>query len=140
MSLEENKRIARRFILDVYGKLDESAAREVIAEDLRVHGRTPPPALGGPGGQLLWARAISKTFGNPEYSVDVLVAEDDLVVDHWSLRGTHVDTFNGIEATGRPVTMTGMDICRDEGGKIIELWHEIDIFGTRMQLASPSPG
>jgi len=40
----------------------------------------------------------------------------------------------GIPTTGRSVTVTGFDLLRIEGGKIVEMWHEADELGMLQQL------
>jgi steroid delta-isomerase-like uncharacterized protein len=64
---------------------------------------------------------------------DQLVAEDK-VVTRWTATGVHSGPFNGIPATGRQVTMTGISIDRVAGGKIIESWEVTDDAGLLRQL------
>ena len=40
--------------------------------------------------------------------------------------GTHTGTYFGIEATGRTIEITGMDLFRICDGRIVEHWHEAD--------------
>jgi predicted ester cyclase len=47
----------------------------------------------------------------------------------------------GIPATGKLVTVTGTDIFRIAGGKIVELWQHWDQLGLLQQLGViPTPG
>ena len=50
------------------------------------------------------------------------------------LRGTHLGTFAGIPATGKKMTLTGMDFIRITHGKLIELWSNQDTLGWLQQL------
>jgi predicted ester cyclase len=44
----------------------------------------------------------------------------------------------GIPATGRQVTVTGIDIARVVGGKLVEHWAEMDTLGLIKQLGALS--
>jgi predicted ester cyclase len=46
----------------------------------------------------------------------------------------------GLQPTGKPITMTGIEIFRIKDGKIIELWGEANLLGLMQQLGIfPSP-
>jgi predicted ester cyclase len=48
-------------------------------------------------------------------------------------RGTHLGPFMG-PPTGKPITITVMDVCRFENGKIVEHWGVPDRFAMLVQL------
>jgi predicted ester cyclase len=69
-----------------------------------------------------------------------VIAEDDKVVLRVTAGGTHQGEFQGIPATGRTVTITGMGIARIEDGRIAESWWDFDALGLMQQLgAVPAP-
>ena len=43
--------------------------------------------------------------------------------------GTHKGSFMNLPPTGKPITMTGIEIFRIEDGKIAELWGEANLLG-----------
>lgn len=51
-----------------------------------------------------------------------------------SLPGVHKGEFMGLPPTGKPITMTGIEIFRIENDKIVELWGEANLLGLMMQL------
>ena len=55
-------------------------------------------------------------------------------MNHITMRGSHQGEFQGIPATGKPVTVTFSNIMRFEGGKIAELWGYLDAVGLMQQL------
>jgi predicted ester cyclase len=62
-------------------------------------------------------------------------------VIRWSSTGTHNGVFMGIPPTGKPTTVTGIDIFRIAGGKLVELWQNWDQLGLLQQIgAIPAPG
>ena len=47
----------------------------------------------------------------------------------------------GIPATGKQITVTGLDYFRVATGKIAEMWQEVDQLGMMQQLGViPTPG
>jgi predicted ester cyclase len=58
----------------------------------------------------------------------------------WIMRGTHNGPFMGIPATGKPVTVAGIDVFRIANGQIVELWQHLDHLGMLQQLGViPTP-
>ena len=59
----------------------------------------------------------------------------------WTVRATHEGPLFGIAATGRRVTVTGIDIARVVDGKAVEHWRIFDQLGMLQQLgAIPASG
>ena len=48
--------------------------------------------------------------------------------------GTHSGEFMGVAPTGRRVTMSGIDIVRVAGGKIVEFWYGEHLLELMQQL------
>jgi predicted ester cyclase len=40
----------------------------------------------------------------------------------------------GLPATGKPITITGINIYRVANGKIVDYWHHEDMLGVMQQL------
>jgi steroid delta-isomerase-like uncharacterized protein len=59
-------------------------------------------------------------FPDMHFTVMGLVAEGDMVVLHWSFKGTHRGEWNGVAATGKPITYEGFNLFRVVDGKIVE--------------------
>lgn len=95
---------------------------------------------GASGAELLRSQIAEAREAMP----DLVLTVEDMVVDGdrvWARsvgRGTHA-------ATGAPVVMTVFDICRFEGGRIVEHWGVPDRFALLHQAgllgapADPSP-
>lgn len=80
-------------------------------------------------------------FPDGPLSIDDLIAEGDRVAHRWTVHGTHQREFEGLAATGKPVTMTGIFIYRISGGKVMEVWVCVDDLGLLQQLGVVSlPG
>jgi predicted ester cyclase len=69
------------------------------------------------------------------------IAEGDLLTTRWAGHGTHQGELMGIPATGKEVTVGGINISRIADGKIMERWEEFDMMGMMVQLGVvPAPG
>jgi steroid delta-isomerase-like uncharacterized protein len=72
---------------------------------------------------LAAAREERAAFPDMQGAVNHLVAEGDLVVVHWTMRGTNTQPGMGLPATGKPIKISGMTLFRFKGGKISEEWN-----------------
>ncbi len=61
-------------------------------------------------------------FTDIESQVLALLADGDRVILHWSTVGRHIGQYGKVAATGRTVTMTGIDIFRLSGPRVSECW------------------
>jgi steroid delta-isomerase-like uncharacterized protein len=80
------------------------------------------------------AKGWRSAFPDLNVSVDLMVAEGDLVAVRWTARGTNTGTGNGIPATGRKVQVSGTAIFRFVDGKIAEEWTSANTLGLMKQL------
>jgi predicted ester cyclase len=70
-----------------------------------------------------------------------MIAEGDNVAARFTAHGIHKGDFMGLPITGKPITMTGIEIFRIKDGKIVELWGEANLLGLMEQLRNlSSPG
>jgi predicted ester cyclase len=130
----------RRWLSEVWNEGRGDAAAELIAADLIDHNPYPgqPPGLEGHN----WAVAmVRKAFPDLRFTNDVVASDGEFVTGRWTMTGTNTGTFDlfGLPPTGRPVTMTGQEIFRVEGGKFAELWHQEDVPGMLRQLGLEPP-
>ena len=54
-----------------------------------------------------------------EFTVDFKIARGDNVSEQWTVRGTHLGTFMGIPATGRPVAIRALSMVTMREGKFL---------------------
>ena len=80
------------------------------------------------------AKGWRSAFPDLAVSVDLIVAEGDLVAVRWTARGTNTGSGNGIPVTGRKVQVSGTAIFRFEDGRIAEEWTSADVRGLIKQL------
>ena len=77
-------------------------------------------------------------LGEPDAVVLIcdFIAEGDLVVGRYILRGIHQGEFFGIPATGKSITVSNIHIMRLADGKIVEHWGHGDDMGMMRQLGA----
>jgi predicted ester cyclase len=75
------------------------------------------------GEEQEWWRQVQAAMPDMEFTVELLIESDDLVVSNWSVRGTHTGAaFYEVAPTGQPVHINGTAILRVRDGKIVEHW------------------
>ena len=140
MSLETNKTLVRRLLVDDLSRGDEAVAGAIIHPEFFDH-TNPPGMERGLDGHKAIGRLFRAAFPDLEWRIDDLIAEGDKVVARTMMSGTHLGEFFGIRPTGRRVSMTGVHILRIQDGKIAEHWGSNDDLSLLRQLgAIPAPG
>ena len=72
-------------------------------------------------------------------TLNTMVAEDDVVMLHFSYQGTHKGEYQGIQPTGNVVEGTAVMIDRFNDGKIVERIEEFDTLAWFQQLGIDPP-
>jgi predicted ester cyclase len=60
-----------------------------------------------------------------EHTILDLISQDDKVVARWAMRVRHASNYEGIPATGRVASLTGVDIFRLADQKIVKQWTDV---------------
>jgi len=106
---------------------DTAAVHEFWSDDFHsnVTNRVSPDQVGSDvrgEEQEYWDQAKS-AFPDMEFSINLLIEADDLVISNWTITGTHTGTaFFETPASGDPVEINGTAILRFRDGKIVEHW------------------
>ncbi|MFL5345735.1 MAG: ester cyclase [Hyalangium sp.] len=68
---------------------------------------------------------------------DAIFGEGDRVVIQWTIDATHKGNFFGVNATNKPIHVSGMDVLRVKDGKFVEHWgglgDQIDVIFQQIQ-------
>jgi predicted ester cyclase len=83
--------------------------------------------------------ACRAAFEGLNVTIEDMVAEGDKVAARFTARGIHKGVFMGLPPTGKPITMTGIEIFRIENDMIAELWGEANLIGLMQQLGILPP-
>jgi hypothetical protein len=144
MSIEQNKATARRWFLDIITEGKLGAADEIFAANHITHDPHSPPGGWPDGPESLKRIAAPFRAGFPDLDVTIedQIAEGDKVVTRWSAKGTNSGPLQGMPPTGKPILVTGANVARLSGGKIVESWFNFDMLTLLKQLGlvPPPPG
>jgi steroid delta-isomerase-like uncharacterized protein len=138
---EENKALAHRFHMDIFQQGNLAAVYQIIGPDFVWHApATPPEWVQGPEGVRRAAADLRTAYPDLNFTHEDTLAEGDRVMIRWIMRGTHNGPLMGIPATGKPVTVAGIDVFRIADGQIVELWQNFDQLGMLQQIGViPTP-
>ena len=126
----ENKELVRRFYREAIVERDSSACERLLTVDF-VHNDEPR----GRAGQRQAVDYFLDAVPDLEHSIELLIAEGDLVAAHQRWAGTHGGEFLGVPATGKRVEFTSTAILRVRDGLIAEAWDELDSGAILAQLS-----
>jgi steroid delta-isomerase-like uncharacterized protein len=74
------------------------------------------------------------SFPDGYHQFEHIIAEDDRVVTVGKFRGTHLDKFQGLPATGKSIEIEVMHVDRLFDGKIVHHWGQGNQAGMMSQL------
>jgi predicted ester cyclase len=140
MSTEQNKQLVLRWKQELWGKRNLNIVDELCGPGYVGHiTGVARPVQGREALKQLIAAYF--TAFDIDDTPEFLIAEGDMVVIRDTYRFMHKGEFQGIPATGKQASITGTDIYRIAGGKIVEQWVEGDLLGLMQQLGIlPTPG
>jgi steroid delta-isomerase-like uncharacterized protein len=134
---EENKKAIRRIVEEVFENGAMNVIDELIAEDFLdhslQHSRFFAVTADREGFRQL-VREVRAGLSDLEVSVDLIVAEGDLVAARVNARAVHSGQFWGVPATGKSIDLTDYHYFRFENGKIREHWNQINALEVMQQL------
>jgi steroid delta-isomerase-like uncharacterized protein len=132
MSTDDNKALVR----STFDDLDKILAAHDSYYGADWVGRFPGMPPLDAEGHRQYSQVMITAFPDLERTVEDLVAEGDKVVARWTARGTNTGDFNGMPATGKVATSSGITIFRIADGRIVEEWSESDMLGLMQQLTT----
>jgi predicted ester cyclase len=115
-----NKAMVLRYHERLWGQGDLTAIAEAWAPDAVVH----MTGFDGGGIDTVTDDAVryQGAFIDVTTTVADLLADGDRVVLRWETSGRHVGPYGDVAATGKVITMRGIDVLRLDGGRIVEAW------------------
>ncbi len=130
---EQNKELVKR-MYEAFEKGDFEAYKEVVAPEYLWYLPSRSTKPRSREETIEFGKMLSNAFPDFSYSIEELIAEDDIVISRCIFRGTHEGEFQGIPATGNKVEMSAFMMTRIENEKIVEDKEEYDGLGFMMQL------
>src|SRR5919197_3088872 len=128
--MTNNKRLVDTFIQELFTKGDLDAVDRYLDPQFVNHDLPFPGAPDGPEGMRLAATAFRQALPDWHSDLEQLIGEDDVVVERFTASGTHTAApLMGVPASGRTITLAGINIFRVKRGRIVERWGRLDEAG-----------
>jgi predicted ester cyclase len=134
MAEQENKRLVRRALDEIYTRGDLTVVDELFHPDYADHEPAHPDHPPGPDSVRDTVRSLHGAFGDLKFEVHDEIAEGDRVVQRAMMSGRHTGPLAGHEATGREFAVRHVYIWRIADGRIVEHWGSRDDLGLLRQL------
>jgi predicted ester cyclase len=130
---EENKRVARRVLEELFEKGNLGEANKLIHPEFVNHEAPPdnPQGVEGIKETIAWLRGL---WGPMRADVEDMICEGDRVVARVTMHGRHLGEFLGRPPTGKEFATKQIHIWRLEDGRVIEHWSVRDDLGQALQL------
>lgn len=137
MSVEDNKRLVRRYFEDA--PFNPAACDEIFAARFQFHtimhaSITPQTVESDPDSEKVAFENQKRIMGGWNMTIEDMIAEDDRVMVRWSSQGLHQGELAGLPPTYRQVTNSGINIFRVANGRIAEVWDIMDRMWLWQQL------
>ncbi|MEJ7651980.1 MAG: ester cyclase [Chloroflexia bacterium] len=133
-STSGNKATAHKFMEQIIGTGDWSAADDVMSENATMNHPSSPEPVRGRDAIMGFLTMFRAGFPDLNMTVNHAVEGEDHVVVRWTMTGTHTEDLFGIPPTNKPVKVTGISMFRFENGVIVEDTVEEDAAGMLRQI------
>lgn len=132
-----SQQIVKDFLLTVRSGKNPDKAKEFMAGKVLAHQLNAEHAQTverTPENYAAHVREFLQLYGQFEFEITELIAQDNKVYARWKQTGKHLAQINGYPATGLPLIEIASAVYRLENGKIVEYWIQIDRAGFEKQL------
>ena len=124
----------RRLIDEALNKGNFAAIDELVAPSVVEHEELPPNIPPGIEGVKALFAELRRGFPDVKATVELVIAEGDLVAGYLVWSGTHTGEFTGIPPSGKPVNFKIVDIARIADNQIVEHWGVTDNLALMQQI------
>ncbi len=131
---KQNETLVRNFVAIVKNERRLERLGEFFAADYIEHNETVAAFGKGVAGYQAFLGHLYAGYPDSKVTVELLVANDDLVSYRATESGTNTGTFLDIPATGKKATWTEIQFFRIANGKVVEHWVDVDVFSWFQQL------
>ena len=138
MVAEANKRLVRRFFVEVVNTGDVSRLSDFIGPTYVDHYAGSEVAR-GPGVVADHVRAVRDTYPDLHVDVEQQFADGDVVITRVVAAGTHQGTWLGMAPSGRRVRIAAVNIDRISDGRIVEHWGMANTLGALIESGILQP-
>jgi predicted ester cyclase len=130
MSARQNQAVFREIITEAFNQGQYDVLRRDVRPDFVEHQFGLHPTLEGMQGDIQFLRTAFPDFN---LTIEEIVEAGDKVWARMTARGTNRGGFMG-PPNGKSFEIAVFDVCRFEGGKLVEHWGSPDRFAMLAQL------
>ena len=131
--LKKNKALMGRFYEEVVNQGKYDLIDELVDKSFVDHHAMPSQGSGG--ADLKWHFGMFRAaFPDVHVEIEDMIAEGDKVVTRFTIYGTHKGEYHGVSPSNKQVVFTETTTARVVGGKITDLWANVDSLGMWRQL------
>jgi steroid delta-isomerase-like uncharacterized protein len=121
--------------IDAFNRRDWKAEAASRTPDFRAHlSMIPQPFDGNSWAQFL--TGFAESFPDSKITIDECIADGNNTVVRWTMTGTHKGTFQGVPASGKPISFKGMEWNRSVGSLIAEHHAQFDAVSLLSQIGA----
>ena len=117
--------VLRYWYQELWDNWNIAAADDLLTDDYRLHAPGVPVPLDRETTKQVVAM-YGNAFPDLKHTADEVIADGDTVAVRWTVRGTHRGEYQGIPASCRPLSVSGVTFHHLRGGKICETWLSFD--------------
>ena len=132
MNEEAIKALVRRFVDEVFERLQVDAVDQLVAEDFASH--TWPSTGDGKADLKAATERMRSALSDIEFSINDMIAEGDRVAVRLTASATQTGEFMKMPPSGKRYSIGEIHIFRVSNGLIVEHWHQLDAMGMMSQL------
>jgi predicted ester cyclase len=138
----ERLEASRRLLEESFSNGDLEVVDRYLAPEATDHDPAMPAHLDhlrGPDRFKAIVKMYREAFPDIQMRVEEAFCDGDTVILRWRSSGTNRGPLLGFAATGASVEVTGIDILRWSGEKIVEGWGQWDNLGLARQIGAAPP-
>jgi steroid delta-isomerase-like uncharacterized protein len=131
MTPEERIALIRRANDELWNQGNLDVCDEIFASHCSFH--DPSFTIEGVAGMK--KQVSDLRTAQPDLHMDVhdVLIDGDMSASRWTSGGTATGEFRGLPPTGKSYVMSGMEMAKWEGDRIVEQWTNYDLLGALQQ-------
>jgi predicted ester cyclase len=134
-SIDINKSLVQRYIEIIVNTGNVENISEYISPDYtEIFDNKKYPS--GIEGAINHVKGVRETYPDLELKIEQQIAEGEYVATSYTMKGTHLGEWMGINPTGKQIKVTGVNVDRIVNGKIIEHGGAANLFNSLLEIGA----
>ncbi len=135
--MNDAKALVLKFVEDVWNGSDLEALDRLTADSYTYHLGAQP--VRDRAAMLAFVKAVHVAFSDWRVTVEDIVTDGNSVAIRWTGQVTHDGPFHGIPATGKRVTVCGINLYTIQNGRIAREYEQMDSLSMLTQMGVLPP-